>query len=86
MSLPQAVTHQVGELPPLGEYILPQVFNVVNEFDYITLCIAEIVVDIARAGACLADHRRDAARVSRLSVLTFSDMRTVPVSYLVPAW
>ena len=44
-----------GRTPPLDEYILPRVFNIVNEFYDITLCIAEIAVDIARAGACLAD-------------------------------
>ena len=50
MSLPQAVTHQAGK-PPLGEYILPRVFDVVKELDYIALSIAQVVVDAARTRA-----------------------------------
>lgn len=52
----------------------------VNHLYDVTLSVAEIVVDTARAGAYLADHSRDAPRVSSLSVLTFSDRRTAPLS------
>jgi hypothetical protein len=34
----------------------------VNEFDYIALSIAEIIVDIARTGAHLVDYRNKVAR------------------------
>ena len=43
-SLPQAVTHHTGELPRLVNIFYHRVPAAVNEFDYITLCIAEIVV------------------------------------------
>ena len=62
MILPQAVTHQAGELPPLGEYILPRVFDVVKELDNITLSVAQVVVDIACAGTHLVNYRNKVAR------------------------